>query len=84
MGRRCLIPAARLRGHPSTMMKLPPPGNGVHSRNSNESLASDLAAFVREKQIGGRGFLRTTEADLDGYVPVFPSLSLSQFLFARS
>jgi len=52
--------------------------------DSNESLASDLAAFVREKQIGGRGFLRTTEADLDGYVPVFPSLSLSQFLFARS
>ena len=47
-------------------MKLPSPG----SRNSNESLASDLAAFVREKQIGGRGFMRMTEADLDGYVRV--------------
>ncbi|KIM37341.1 hypothetical protein M413DRAFT_277759 [Hebeloma cylindrosporum] len=41
------------------------PGNGGH--NSNEALASDLAAFVREKQIGGRGFMRMTEADLDGY-----------------
>jgi len=63
-------------------MKLPPPGNGVHSHNSNDSLASDLAAFVREKQIGGRGFMRMTEADLDGYVRVF--FSLFQFLFARS
>ena len=42
------------------------PGNGGH--NSNEPSASDLATFVREKQIGGRGFMRMSEADLDGYV----------------
>lgn len=40
------------------------PGNG--GNNSNEALAGDLAAFVREKKIGGRGFMRMTEADLDG------------------
>jgi len=55
------------------------PGNGGH--NSNEALASDLAAFVREKQIGGRGFMRMSEADLDGYV--FLSLILYPLSFAR-
>jgi len=55
------------------------PGNGGH--NSNEALASDLAAFVREKQIGGRGFMRMSEADLDGYV--FLSLFLYPPSFAR-
>ena len=58
---------------------------GSEPRNdSNESLASDLAAFVREKQIGGRGFLRMTEADLDGYVRVFFSLSSSSYSLARN
>jgi len=52
-------------------------GSTMKSGNdSNESLASDLAAFVREKQIGGRGFMRMTEADLDGYVPSFSPIEI--------
>jgi len=46
--------------------------------DSNESLASDLAAFVREKRFGGRGFLSMTEADWMGkfqFLPLLPSLS---------
>ena len=59
------------------------PGNGGH--NFNESLASDLAAFVREKQIGGRGFMRMSESDLDGYVSlsVFIPIVLCAFYFPQ-
>jgi hypothetical protein len=39
-------------------------GSGGH--NSNEALASDLGAFITDKQISGRGFIRITEADLEG------------------
>jgi hypothetical protein len=52
--------------------------NGGH--NSNEALTSDLAAFVKEKQIGGCRFMRMSEADLDGYVSF--NLSFS-FYFHR-
>jgi len=41
------------------------PGGGT-GHNSNEMLASDLGAFVTDKRIGGRGFMRITEADLEG------------------
>ena len=44
-----------------------------------DHVTRDIIAFVKEKQITGKTFLRLNEGDLEGYVFFFPSFSFSTY-----